>query len=110
VSEEECFYAVAKLRAHLGNVIVARDDLDVLLREELVESLVRGILMRNSQSPEGATRAQAVPATIRPHNRLGEGRTFMHLKRVVTLVALVAAAAILGKAGVAGNEWFNFTW
>jgi hypothetical protein len=33
----------------------------------------------------------------------------MHLKRVLTLVVLVAAAAVLGKAG-AGSEWFNFTW
>jgi len=34
----------------------------------------------------------------------------MHLKRVLTLIVLVAAAAFLGKAGVNGSEWFNFTW
>ncbi len=34
----------------------------------------------------------------------------MHAKHVLTLVVLVAAAAILGKAGVSGGEWFNFTW
>ena len=34
----------------------------------------------------------------------------MHLKRVLILAVLVAAAAILGKAGLHGGEWFNFTW
>jgi len=34
----------------------------------------------------------------------------MHLKRVLTLMVLVAAAATLGKAGVNGSDWFNFTW
>ena len=33
----------------------------------------------------------------------------MHLKRVLILAVLVAAAAILGKAGLHGG-WFNFTW
>jgi hypothetical protein len=44
------------------------------------------------------------------NQELGEGRKFMHLKRVLTLIVLVAAAAFLGKAGVNGSEWFNFTW
>jgi hypothetical protein len=34
----------------------------------------------------------------------------MHLKRVLILAVLVAAAAILGKAGLHGGEWLNFTW
>jgi len=34
----------------------------------------------------------------------------MQLKRIVILAVLVAAAAILGKAGVHGDGWFNFTW
>jgi hypothetical protein len=34
----------------------------------------------------------------------------MHLKRVLILAVLVAAAAILGKAGLHGGGWFNFTW
>jgi hypothetical protein len=34
----------------------------------------------------------------------------MQLKRIVILAVLVAAAAILGKAGVHDGGWFNFTW
>ena len=34
----------------------------------------------------------------------------MQLKRIVILAVLVAAAAILGRAGLHGAGWFNFTW
>jgi len=34
----------------------------------------------------------------------------MQLKRILILAVLVAVAAILGKAGVHGGGWFNFTW
>jgi hypothetical protein len=34
----------------------------------------------------------------------------MQLKRFLILAVLVATAAVLGKAGVHGGPWFNFTW
>jgi hypothetical protein len=34
----------------------------------------------------------------------------MQLKRILILAVLVAAAAVLGKAGLYGGDWFNFTW
>ena len=67
--------------------------------------------MPNSQSPEVTMRGGAITARIRVHSRgSGKGGTLMQLKRIVILAVLVAAAAILGKAGVHGGGWFNFTW
>ena len=35
----------------------------------------------------------------------------MQLKRILILAVLVAAAAVLGKAGLHHDgSWFNFTW
>jgi hypothetical protein len=34
----------------------------------------------------------------------------MQLKRILVLAVLVAIAAILGKSGLYGSDWFNFTW
>jgi len=34
----------------------------------------------------------------------------MRFKRMVVLAALVAVAAVYGKAGLHGPPWFNFTW
>ena len=66
--------------------------------------------MRNSQSPEVTMRGCAGPVRIRIHSRgSGKGGTLMQLKRILILAVLVAAAAILGKAGLHGG-WFNFTW
>jgi hypothetical protein len=33
-----------------------------------------------------------------------------HLKQALVLAALVATAAIYGKAGMHGPDWLNFTW
>jgi len=44
------------------------------------------------------------------HRGYGKGRNVMQLKRFLILAVLVAGAAILGKAGVHGGPWFNFTW
>jgi|KBSMisStandDraft_5_1062788.scaffolds.fasta_scaffold666621_2 hypothetical protein len=67
--------------------------------------------MPNSQSPEVTMRGGAITTRIRVHSRgSGKGGTLMQLKRIVILAVLVAAAAILGKAGVHGDGWFNFTW
>ena len=98
------FYAAATVRLSRADVIVAADDLPVVLREEPAESLDRGMVMQNSQSPEVATRRHARASRLRVQSRQGEGRRFMHLKRVLTLMVLVAAAATLGKAGVNGSE------
>jgi len=53
------FYAAATVRRSRADVIVAADDLQVVLREEPAESLDRGMVMQNSQSPEVATRRRA---------------------------------------------------
>ena len=67
--------------------------------------------MLNSQSPEVTMRGGEITARIRVHSRgSGKGGTLMQLKRIVILAVLVAAAAILGKAGLDGGGWFNFTW
>jgi hypothetical protein len=67
--------------------------------------------MLNSQSPEVTMRGCAITARIRVHSRgSGKGGKTMQLKRILILAVLVAAAAILGKAGVHGGGWFNFTW
>ena len=67
--------------------------------------------MPNSQSPEVTMRGGAITARIRIHSRgSGKGGTLMQLKRIVILAVLVAAAAILGKAGLHGGGWLNFTW
>jgi len=56
-------------------------------------------------------RGGAITARIRIHSRgSGKGGTLMQLKRIVILAVLVAAAAVLGKAGLHGGGWFNFTW
>jgi hypothetical protein len=67
-------------------------------------------LILNSQSPELATRRRALLARIVVFKGIRERADFMHLKRVLILAVLVAAAAILGKAGLHGGGWFNFTW
>ena len=67
--------------------------------------------MLNSQSPEVTMRGCFSTARIRVHSRgSGKGGTLMQLKRIVILAVLVAAAAVLGKAGLHGGGWFNFTW
>ena len=67
--------------------------------------------MLNSQSPEVTMRGGTINSRIRIHSRgSGKGGTLMQLKRIVILAVLVAAAAILGKAGLHGGGWFNFTW
>jgi hypothetical protein len=108
------FLRTRKAFPHAAGGIVALDDLRILLRDDHLrgcESLDRGILMLNSQSPEVTMRRCVITARIRTHSRGREraGR-LMQLKRILILAVLVAVAAILGKAGVHGGGWFNFTW